>query len=194
MVSRNRYPIGSLYYLAIFFMISSFNILPQDNTNNKMQDKAERDNLREMISQNANYYSSDLREKLNLTESQMKYIYYVLFDYYTKETGNQWTQRAALRENKESLNKETGVSNNKEDNLKGASLEASVKIENILDNGQRNRWREVNDSWWINVKTELYNGDQNLTTNSDIDKEKSKYEDDRDYEDYDVYYPGYDFK
>jgi hypothetical protein len=147
-----------------------------------------------MISQNANYYSSDLREKLNLTESQMKYIYYVLFDYYTKETGNQWTQRAALRENKESLNKETGVSNNKEDNLKGASLEASVKIENILDNGQRNRWREVNDSWWINVKTELYNGDQNLTTNSDIDKEKSKYEDDRDYEDYDVYYPGYDFK
>jgi len=53
---------------------------------------------------------------------------------------------------------------------------------------------EVNDSWWVNVKTELYEGDQNIQWSKEINERKAEFEDNRDYENFDVYYPGYDFK
>jgi hypothetical protein len=69
-----------------------------------------------------------------------------------------------------------------------------MKIENIIDNEQKSKWTEIKDSWWINVKTELYGGDQNIKWSKDIHEKKGEYEDNRDYENYEVYYPGYDYK
>jgi hypothetical protein len=155
-----------------------------------MTERTETDNLKRMIQQNANYYTNDLKAKLNLTASQTQHIYYILYNYYTNETGNQSTQRAALRESKET---DQG-SPTEENNIRDASLDANNKLENFLDSEQRNSWKGLNDSWWVNVKTELFNGDQKLTSRNNIYEERSTYNDDRDYEDYDVYYPGYDFK
>ena len=189
MVNRKQYMAG-YFYLVILFIIGSINIFSQDNTNNRMTERTETDNLKRMIQQNANYYSSDLKAKLNLTESQTQHIYYILYNYYTNEAGDQRTQRAALRENKET---EQGATT-EENSLRDASSEANNKIENILDSEQRNNWKGIDDSWWVNVKTELFTGDRNLTRRNDINEERSTYNDDRDYENYDVYYPGYDFK
>ena len=75
----------------IFFIVSAINILPQDNTNNMMQDKTDRSNnndLEKKIEQNANYYASNLKTILNLTDSQMRYIYDIMLDYYLNRTGN----------------------------------------------------------------------------------------------------------
>ena len=206
MVGKSTYLNGYFYHVMIFFIISSVNILSQDNTNNSMQDKTNTntDDLKKIIGQKANNFSSDLRSRLNLTESQKRYIYNILVDYYTKETGNQTSQRAALRESKQSLNQETdlsmqkgtnmGAGNNNGDKLRNANIEANTKIESILDNSQRNNWTEVKDSWWGKVKTELYEWNNSFTKDNDIYEEKRDYEDSRDYENYDVYYPGYDIK
>jgi|ERR1035437_488002 hypothetical protein len=206
MVGESRYLKGYFYHVMIFFIISSVNILSQDNTNNRMQEKTNTntDDLKKIIGQKANNFSSDLRSRLNLTESQKRYIYNILVDYYTKETGNQTSQRVALRESKQSLNQETdlsmqkgtnmGAGNNNGDKLRNANIEANTKIESILDNAQRNNWTEVKDSWWGKVKTELYEGNNSFTKDNDIYEEKRDYEDSRDYENYDVYYPGYDIK
>src|ERR1039458_4140102 len=43
-------------------------------------------------------------------------------------------------------------------------------------------------SWWTRVKTGLYEGDQNIKLSKDIYEKKGEYEDNRDYENYDVYY------
>jgi len=192
MVNMKQYRAG-YFSLGILFIISSINIFSQDNTNNKMTERTETDNLKGMIQQNANYYTNDLKTKLNLTESQAQHIYYILYNYYTNETGNERTQRAALRENKETLNKGTEVSSTEENSLKGASSDANNKIENILDSEQRNSWKGINDTWWTNVKTELFSGDQKLTNNN-IYEDRGTNDEERDYENYDVYYPGYDFK
>jgi len=97
------------YYGVVFLIISAVNILPQDNTNNMMQDKTNgsTNDLEKKIEKNANYYSSDLKTKLNLTDSQMRYIYDIMLDYYLNRTGYQTSQRAALRESKESFKPET---------------------------------------------------------------------------------------
>jgi hypothetical protein len=192
MVNMKQYRAG-YFSLGILFIISSINIFSQDNTNNKMTERTETDNLKGMIQQNANYYTNDLKTKLNLTESQAQHIYYILYNYYTNETGNERTQRAALRESKETLNKGTEVSSTEENSLKGASSDANNKIENILDSEQRNSWKGINDTWWTNVKTELFSGDQKLTNNN-IYEDRGTNDEERDYENYDVYYPGYDFK
>ena len=194
------------YYGVVFLIISAVNILPQDNTNNMMQDKTNgsTNDLEKKIEKNANYYSSDLKTKLNLTDSQMRYIYDIMLDYYLNRTGYQTSQRAALRESKESFKPETeplkqnmnniDASDNNTDLYLDASSKANKKIENILDNEQKNKWRKVNDSWWVNVKTELYEGDQNIKLSKEINERRAQYEDDRDYENFDVYYPGYDYK
>jgi uncharacterized LabA/DUF88 family protein len=193
MVNMKQYRAG-YFHLVILFIIASINIFSQDNTNNKMTERTETDNLKRMIQQNANYYANDLKTKLNLTESQAQHIYYVLFNYYTNESGDQRTQRAALRESKETLTKEKETSSNEDNSLSDASSDANNKIENILDSEQRTSWKGINDSWWVNVKTELFNGDHKLTRGDNGYYESSTYDDDRDYENYDVYYPGYDFK
>jgi hypothetical protein len=172
-----------------------------------MQDKTDRSNnndIEKKIEQNANYYASNLKTILNLTDSQTRYIYDIMLDYYLNGTGNQTSQRAALRESKESFKPETeplkqnmnniDASDNNTDLYLDASSKANKKIENILDNEQKNKWIEVNDSWWVNVKTELYEGDQNIQWSKEINERKAEYEDNRDYENFDVYYPGYDFK
>src|ERR1035438_2981022 len=124
MVSKNKYLIGHFYYAVIFFIISSINILPQDNTNNRMQDKTivstddmknmieqnanyfsndlKTRHMKNMIEQNANYFSNDLKTRLGLEESQLKYVYDILVGYYSGETGIQTSQRAALREDRKS--------------------------------------------------------------------------------------------
>jgi hypothetical protein len=205
MVKRSKNLISYFYYAVIFFIISSINIFPQDNTNNWMKEKTNRttNDLEKMIEQNANYYSSNLKTRLNLTDSQMRCIYDIMLDYYLNEPGNQTSQRAALRESKQSskiemdpiydrTNMET--SDNNTDQIRNTSSEANKKIENILDNQQMDKWIGIKDSWWVNVKTELYDGDQNIKLTEDIQERKGEYEDNRDYENYDVYYPGYDFK
>lgn len=230
MVSKNKYLIGHFYYAVIFFIISSINILPQDNTNNRMQDKTivSTDDMKNMMEQNANYFSNDLKTRLGLEESQLKYVYDILVGYYSGETGIQTSQRAALREDKQSFNIKTdqlmndktniepdplmydktniktdplmqdvdnmATTSNNGDQQENVKDEAITKIESILDNEQANKWMEIKDSWWIRVKTGLYEGDQNIKLSKDIYEKKGEYEDDRDYENYDVYYPGYDFK
>ena len=194
------------YFIVIFSIISFTNILPQDNTNNRMVDKSDGsiNDLEKKIEQNANYYSNNLKIRLNLTDSQTRYVYDIMMDYYLGEPGNQTSQRAALRESKESYKLETEpleqnvtnteASSNNNDKSGNASSEANNKIENILDNEQMNRWKEIKDSWWVNVKTELYEGDQSINRHKSINDQKGEYEDNRDYENYDVYYPGYDYK
>jgi hypothetical protein len=86
------------------------------------------------------------------------------------------------------------TTSNNGDQQENVKDEAITKIESILDNEQANKWMEIKDSWWIRVKTGLYEGDQNIKLSKDIYEKKGEYEDDRDYENYDVYYPGYDFK
>jgi hypothetical protein len=207
MTTRSNYLMNYFYYVVIFFIVSAINILPQDNTNNMMQDKTDRSNnndIEKKIEQNANYYASNLKTILNLTDSQIRYVYDIMLDYYLNGTGNQTSQRAALRESKESFKPETeplnqnmnnmDASDNNTDLYLDASSKANKKIENILDNEQKNKWRGVNDSWWVNVKTELYEGDQNIKWSKEINERKAEYEDDRDYENFDVYYPGYDYK
>jgi hypothetical protein len=185
-----------IFYFVIVFIISAVNILPQDNTNNMMPDKSigNTNDLERKIDQNANYYSGNLKEKLNLTDSQMRYVYDIMRNYYLNETGNQTTQRAALREGKQTSKIEMETSDNNTDQLRDASSMANKKIENILDNEQSYKWRGIRDTWWVNVKTELYEGDQNIKGSKNLHYKKVEYEDDRDYENYDVYYPGYDFK
>jgi hypothetical protein len=204
---RSDYLMSYFYYVVIFFIVSTINILPQDNTNNMMQDKMDRSNNNDSekkIEQNANYYASNLKTILNLTDSQTRYIYDIMLHYYLNRTGYQTSQRAALRESKESFKPETeplkqnmnniDASDNNTDLYLDASSKANKKIENILDTGQKNKWREINDSWWVNVKTELYEGDQNIKLSKEINERNVGYEDNRDYENFDVYYPGYDFK
>ena len=195
MVSKNKYLMGYFYYVVIFFIILAINILPQDNTNNWMQDKTNgsTNDLEKKIEQNANYYTSNLRTKLNLTNSQMRYIYDILLDYYLKGTGNQTSQSAALRESKGLFKLETEPFMQNRNNMDAIS-KTNMKIENIIDNEQKSKWTEIKDSWWINVKTELYGGDQNIKWSKDIHEKKGEYEDNRDYENYEVYYPGYDYK
>src|ERR1035437_2756697 len=189
MVSKNKYLMGYFYYVVILFIISAINILPQDNTNNWMQDKTNgsTNDLEKKIEQNANYYTSNLRTKLNLTNSQMRYIYDILLDYYLKGTGNQTSQSAALRESKGLFKLETEPFMQNRNNMDAIS-KTNMKIENIIDNEQKSKWTEIKDSWWINVKTELYGGDQNIKWSKDIHEKKGEYEDNRDYENYEVYY------
>jgi len=204
---RNNHLMCYFYYVAVFLVISTINILPQDNTNNMMQDKMDRstnNDIEKKIEQNANYYTSDLKTKLNLTDSQMRYMYNILLDYYLNETGNQTSQRAALRESKESYKPETeqlkqngnnmDESGNNTDLYSDAGSKANKKIENIIDSEQKEKWIEIKDSWWEGLKTELYKGDQNIKWSKITNQRKGEYEDYRDYEDFDVYYPGYDFK
>jgi len=195
MTGRSNYLISYFYYVVIFFIISAINILPQDNTNNRMQDKLNRstNDLERKIEQNSNYYASNLKTMLNLTDSQMRYIYNIMFDYYLNEPGNQTSQRAALRERTVSYKLEAEPFMQNRYNM-DASSEANKKIENILDNKQMGKWSDIKDSWWVNVKTELYEGDQNISWRKDIHEKKKEYEDNRNYENYDVYSPGYDFK
>ena len=194
MTTRSNYLMSYFYYVVIFFIVSAINILPQDNTNNMMQDKTDRSTenaIQKRVEQNANYYSSDLKTVLNLTDSQMRYIYDYLLEYYSREIGNQTSQRAALRESKKTLNQETNENN---DDLFMNASAVNKKIENILDREQMDKWKDRKDSWWENVKSELYMGDQRIQWSKDLHEKKGQYEDDRDYENFDVYYPGYDFK
>ena len=113
----------------------------------------------------------------------MRYIYDIMLDYYLNRTGYQTSQRAALRESKESFKPETeplkqnmnniDANDNNTDLYLDASSKANKKIENILDNEQKNKLMEVNDSWWINVKTELYEGDQNIKWSKEINEMKA---------------------
>jgi hypothetical protein len=217
MISNRKYKLVFFYHMVILILISSINILSQDNTNNNMQEKTVVPNniLERKIKQNANYYSSLLQKQLDLTMSQAKYVYNILVGYYSGETGIEVTQRAALRENNKSSNIETdplmkdesdiktdplmqnvnniATTGNNGDQQENASYEAITKIGNILDNGQTNKWIEVKDSWWGKVNTMLRDGITNLN-NKFIYEAKGGYEDDKDYENFDVYYPGYDFK
>jgi hypothetical protein len=195
MTRRSNYLMGYFYYVVIFSIISAINILPQDNTNNRMQDKTNGSNndLEKKIEQNANYYTSNLKTRLNLTDSQMRYIYDILLNYYLMGTGNQTSQRAALRESMGSFKLETEPFIQNRNDI-DASSKANNKIENIIDNEQKNKWMEIKDTWWVNVKTELYEGNQNIKWNNDIHEKKGEYEDNRDYENFEVYYPGYDYK
>jgi hypothetical protein len=217
MINNKKYRLVFFYHMVILILISSISIVPQDNTNNNMQEKTIVPNniLERKINQNANYYASLLQKKLDLTLSQTKYVYDILIGYYSGETGIETTQRAALRENNKSIDIETdplmrdesdiksdplmqnvnnmATTRNNGDKQENASYEAITKIGNILDNGQINNWIEVKDSWWGKVNTMLSDGINNLN-NKFIYEEKGGYVDDRDYENFDVYYPGYDFK
>lgn len=196
MKGRINYMRGYFYYVGMFFIILVFNIFPQDNTNNMMQEKTNNstNDLEQKIEQNANYYTNNLKTILNLTDSQMRYIYDIMVNYYLNESGNQTSQRAALRDSYRYDRTNTQTGDNNEDSYINTSDRENKKIENILDNEQIGKWSEIKDSWWVNVKTELYKSDQDVKLNRIIYESKGEYEDDRDYENYDVYYPGYDYK
>jgi len=229
MANSSKYLNGRFYYAVIFLILFSFNILPQDNTNNKMQDKtiAPTNDLEKRIEQNANYYSTDLKTSLNLDESQMKYVYDILVDYYSEQTGIQTYQTAALRESKQSFsierepltnyktkietdplmydltdiktdplmkntdNMATSDNGDQQENVKDQAI---TKIESILDNKQSDKWSEIKDSWFGKVEAEVSEGNLNPSIYKYIERENGEYEDNRDYENYDIYYPGYDFK
>ena len=191
-------------FLLIILTICSFNILSQDNTNNKMQDKSSTDNNNsdKMIEKNANYYTNSLDSKLNLTKSQIKYIHNILYSYYSNETEGQTSQLAALREKPESLNMEQDPLmpdsrnirvNNYEDKQVNVHEYPLSEIETILDQAQRDTWIIMKDAWWLNAKSALSNSTEGGGEN-DIQNVKREYEDSRDYENYDVYDPGYDVK
>jgi hypothetical protein len=72
--------------------------------------------------------------------------------------------------------------------------EAITKIESILDNKQSDKWSEIKDSWFGKVEAEVSEGNLNPSIYKYIERENGEYEDNRDYENYDIYYPGYDFK
>jgi hypothetical protein len=194
------------YYVAIFLIVIAFNIFPQDNTNNMMQDKTNESttDLDRKIEKDANYYTYNLKPKLNLTESQMRHIYEIILSNYLNISGNQTRQRAALRESRKSSDIERDpliygstdneTDENNEDFYLNTDNRANKEIENILDNDQIGKWSKIKDSWWVNVKTELYQGDQDITMRKEINEKKGEYEDNRDYENFDVYDPGYDFK
>ena len=172
------------YYVLIFFIMISANILSQDNTNNRMlvKDNTSPEDLNRIIKQNAGHFSSDLKMKLNLTESQRKYINNILVVFYSKESGIQTNQTAALRES------------NKSDKNKIAQDETITKIASIFDNEQENKWIGVKNSWWRNVNAVVVNGNGTIEQSDEIYEEKREYEDSKDYENYDVYSPGYDIK
>lgn len=206
MSGKSTYLKFNFYYLLIFFIAISGNILSQDNTNNSMQgiNDTKTDEMDKMIHQNANYYSGNLRTELNLTRSQTKYIYDILYSYYTNETGNETSQIAAARDKRESLNLEQDplmrddsnirVMDNISNKLTDAKDNPLIKIESILDHEQMNKWNLVKDTWWSNAKSVLPNINES-SGGEDINfQEKREYEDNRDYENYDVYYPGYDIK
>jgi hypothetical protein len=146
----------------------------------------------------------------------MQYIYDQLVGYYSNENGIQTTQRAALREdrqysniNKDPLMKdETNIKPDplmqNENNLatttnlrsqqENISDEVLTKIGGVLDNDQINKWTDLKYNWWGKANT--MEGERNLNLNDTkyYNNEKAEYDPDRDYENYDVYYPGYDFK
>ena len=196
MVRKSNYMRGYFYYVGMYFIILVFNIFPQDNTNNMMEEKTNNstNNLQKMIEQNANYYTNNLKTKLNLTDSQMTYVYDIMVNYYLNESGNQTSQRAALKESYRYDKTNTQTGDNNEDSYMNTSDRENKKIENILDNEQVGKWSEIKDSWWVNVKTELYEGDPDVKLSRVLYESKGEYEDDRDYENFDVYYPGYDYK
>ncbi|MDR3668502.1 MAG: hypothetical protein P4L35_16790 [Ignavibacteriaceae bacterium] len=217
MVNRKGYWKG-YYFIVVLFMIPTNKIIAQDNTNNKM---IERSNIPEVIldkkiKQDANYYSSILKTELNLTNSQMKYIYDMLVGYYSDETETQTTQQAALRENEQYSNIERDPLMHDASNIKTDTLmqninnlatttnnvnpqesnkdEVLTKIGGILDNDQMYKWINIKNSWWGKVNSRLSDGKLNLNDKRYNNEQRAEYEDDRDYENYDVYYPGYDFK
>lgn len=217
MVNRKGYWKG-YYFIVVLFMIPTNKIIAQDNTNNKM---IERSNIPEVIldkkiKQDANYYSSILKTELNLTNSQMKYIYDMLVGYYSDETETQTTQQAALRENEQYSNIERDPLMHDASNIKTDTLmqninnlatttnnvnpqesnkdEVLTKIGGILDNDQMYKWISIKNSWWGKVNSRLSDGKLNLNDKRYNNEQRAEYEDDRDYENYDVYYPGYDFK
>jgi hypothetical protein len=191
-------------FLLVLIALCSISIIAQDNTNNKMQDKSNisDDKFEKMINKNATYYSNDLVSKLNLTKSQAKYIHNVLYSYYTNGTEDQTSQKAALRQKPETMNLEQdplmqddrNIRVNEDKELRNAQDYPLSKIQLVLDSEQRNKWTMIKDAWWLNVKSALSNSSVSSGDDNDILKVKREYEDSRDYENYDVYSPGYDVK
>ena len=192
-------------FLLVLLTICSFSILSQDNTNNKMRDKSNTDNnnSNKMIEKNANYYTNDLDTKLDLTKSQIKYIHNILYSYYSNEIEGQTSQIAALRQKPESLNLEQDPLmpdsriirvNDYEDKQVNVQDYPLSEIETILDHGQKDKWSMMKDAWWLNVQSALSHSNGGGGGENDIQNVKREYEDSRDYENYDVYSPGYDVK
>jgi hypothetical protein len=74
------------------------------------------------------------------------------------------------------------------------SDEVLTKIGGVLDNDQMIKWAEIKNGWWGKANTMTSETNLNLNDTRFYNNEKAEYDIDRDYENYDVYYPGYDFK
>ena len=150
----------------ITIVISSSNLFAQMNmdsttTKSGMSD----DEMKSQIEKRASDLTSDLQSKVGLNEMQVSTVKSNLIDYMTKIATLQATQRAGLKESPpigsnppspsmpNSDIAPTGVT----DEMKSADSDASLKIESVITEYQKEKWSNIKDTWWGEVKSVVYN-------------------------------------
>ncbi len=118
------------------------------------------DEQKKLIEEKAALLTSDLQSKIDLNDNQVSEVKTILTDYLTNVSLIHFTQRAGAREKTYDVKADPpsdlqDLNLNNEDNslddLKNADTEASSKLDNIITEAQKNKWKDVKDSWWNRV-------------------------------------------